>query len=643
MPGPREDALSDRGRSGLRSALRNDWEERCTMFLDSQAPKVTQTSSHAKPCQQLGFCVCKGIGASAKLFAAALVAFLKPLFTPPKKRKQKQQPIKQDTDENPVNLLASVQLEPEPEPPHVKRLRANKKLLIQGMIVFKISKQGFLALSDAAAAGLDVLGLGWAEFAARELQADASQTPEAAEPAADEKDEFWFHIGYVNLKVWSLSFLRLVPRGPPDAQGFQRLDVKSIFVDQAILCFAKLIPNESFRASWNIELFLIQTDPNKMLHGPDTRPNWVTVKQFQPNPDLKGIVCFWSGLEEELKKQQRQQRKKKQSSNRKTKKNSSAALTYRLSKPGTKTSKRFQKNKKSFAATVSMARARAARKSKQTEDKDTETEDEELPRDQLQQEILEVEDRLSEQDGGETIRANPQEDMAAHTNPKDDVADNAQSEASELDLSDIEEAVVMSVIPDGNQAAQAALDAHPIPSNSSTETRAKDCDEKQPASQAVPAMASPADADRRSNANTPSAPPPSAEPRRVAGDRRAALGPDMSISVSENTEIRYNELSQRLVAVCKAPGHGDCRRSRTINAGNRLGQGRPLGLLTYWLLQAPNHADAASHRRLLDAPVDLEARREARRVFKLIRNSNLFLEKERDPVAPEDEEPNFIT
>ena len=114
------------------------------------------------------------------------------------------------------------------------------------------------------------------------------------------------------------------------------------------------------------------------------------------------------------------------------------ALTYKLkSKSGASGTKK-KGGKPKFATRVKAARARAAR----ARDRALAEDDDELTLDQLREQ-LEIEDRLSQQ--------NDEADMD-HSEPKDTTHDQAcdvGSQASELDLSDIEEAVVVSVLPDG--------------------------------------------------------------------------------------------------------------------------------------------------------------------------------------------------
>lgn len=129
--------------------------------------------------------------------------------------------------------------------------------------------------------------------------------------------------------------------------------------------------------------------------------------------------------------------------------------------------------------------------------------------------------------------------------------------------------------------------------------------------------------------------------------RRAAAGPDPSVQVTDTGEIRFNALSNRLIAVCKHPNHGDCRRSRTTQAAARgsvrfLGQGRPLGLLTHFLLSADQYPDGPSHRKTLADTISLEDRKSARAHFVALANAEVISTKEREKQANEDDEPEFI-
>lgn len=98
-----------------------------------------------------------------------------------------------------------------------------------------------------------------------------------------------------------------------------------------------------------------------------------------------------------------------------------------------------------------------------------------------------------------------------------------------------------------------------------------------------------------------------------------------------------------LYAHCEHPAHGgpnQCRRTRTLNAGWRPGQGRPIGHLAAWLAAGVEAQSRAEHM-MVDRPA-LAARRAARAAVKAaVENAHLFI-LERAKNAGSDSEPELV-
>lgn len=106
----------------------------------------------------------------------------------------------------------------------------------------------------------------------------------------------------------------------------------------------------------------------------------------------------------------------------------------------------------------------------------------------------------------------------------------------------------------------------------------------------------------------------------------------------EDGAIRY--LGDSKAALCAyCPVHGfRCRKTRTVNAGNRRGQGRPLGYLAAWLMHARRFPDQTAHA-MRDASFTLAERQEARaRLHGTVGTASLF-HKERPRAVDEASEP----
>ena len=329
-----------------------------------------------------------------------------------------------------------------------------------------------------------------------------------------------------------------------------------------------------------------------MLGGENVKPNWVIVKQFQPRADLRSRVPFWQGLKQALETE----RKKKQRQDR------------RKQRPRPKPDGKRQLGIRRFGMGMKRSRVAKAKARKQLLDIEvgelepagcSESENED-PAAKMEAEV--VEDIL--ESAAETTRAGDG-DKAENT------ADIEDTALDQLDLEQVGEAVAEHVGPS---------EGLPQPSSASSASR-------------VSASAQAEELVERS--------------QRIVSDRRPASGPDFSVAVTENTELRYNALSARIIAVCKVPNHGDCRRSRTVKGAARRGvlnfsQGRPVGLLTSWLLKGAEFEDGVAHRKSIDAGFPLEERKLAREHFSKQPLASEILMEERAKETNEPDEPEFI-
>ena len=178
--------------------MESDWGERCGMFYHKHCPKIDEKAAAKKttPCQEFGFCLCTGIGRASFLFSQALVSTMRPLFTPPKRRKDANGQIPAET-------------------PGTKRLKANRELLVQGMVVLKIV-QKFAGDVSGDVEELNSLGPQWAALALSTLRGQPAHSL-AKQP--DIPFEFWVYLGYINFQTWEVEAMTMTPVGPPDEKG----------------------------------------------------------------------------------------------------------------------------------------------------------------------------------------------------------------------------------------------------------------------------------------------------------------------------------------------------------------------------------------------------------------------------------------
>ena len=312
------------------------------------------------------------------------------------------------------------------------------------------------------------------------------------------------------------------------------------------------------------------------------------VKQFQPRADLRNRVPFWQGLEQALD----MERKKKHKAER------------RKQRPKPKPDGKKQLGIRRFCIGVKRSRAAKAKSRK---------------------EVLDIEAGELEPDPSAGGSESDNEDPAAkkEADMVEDILCEEKEEAGDGDKAeamDIEDKALDQL--DLEQVGEAVAE-HMGPSEVPP----------QPSSASSAAKASPEAFVEGT--------------KRLVSDRKPAAGPDFSVPVTENTELRYNALSSRIVAVCKVPNHGDCRRSRTVKGAARPGvlnisQGRPVGLLTSWLLKGAEFEDGAAHRRLLNGSLPLEERKNARDFFSKQPLASEILKEERAKEINEPDEPDFI-
>lgn len=591
----------DRPQGGMKQRLLEDWENRSKMFLHSTLPVIKESDFQQSRCQQLGVCVCKGVGRASWLLAKALTQFLKPPFTPPRKKR------------NSEEARAAEQS------PEDKRKKLNRKLLTSGMIVLKLSPRAAKAKADdRALEDLGGFGPDWAAFALASLAADE---PLSSQERNASLQEVWLHIGHVNLSSWAVTIMRLMPVGAESDQGFQRLEVRSMFVKPAAIAFAELFTEDAFAWSWNVSFYVIHTQNKRQLHGNEMRPNWVMVRQFNVNGTDGGHTFgFWRGLKIELQAETDRQKRLKQQAKRTVRKGAArlAGMRARVLKdvhPKARARLKVQKRVQKRRRTVP---------SVEVIDFDLNVE-EDLG--EAEAETEEIEDAYLSRAGKEV-----------ETVPDNPAQENEESIASDLEKSDLEDSLAESLAHNldvgagGGEASNTAdIILPPAATRDGSSSSSKD---KQDTEVEVVK-------DSKATATTDTS------VGGTATTRRAPHGPDLAVSVTDETEIRFNVLTQRLIAVCKRPGHGDCRRSRTVQESTRdssryKGQGRPVGLLVHFLLVADQYEDGKAHRAILEKEIPFEDRMNARTYFESLPNSRAVLGEERGKRVAEGEEPEHI-
>ena len=125
-----------------------------------------------------------------------------------------------------------------------------------------------------------------------------------------------------------------------------------------------------------------------------------------------------------------------------------------------------------------------------------------------------------------------------------------------------------------------------------------------------------------------------AEERQVGG----ALGRWSPQFLAASGHFRFKPQDNSMCAHCHHHGATVCRRSRVLTAGRRHGQGRPIGMLTAWLLGGEGISQA-EHAALKPT---LTERQAAREQLKTDGEGRELLNMERAKGLNESSEPEVI-
>ena len=105
--------------------------------------------------------------------------------------------------------------------------------------------------------------------------------------------------------------------------------------------------------------------------------------------------------------------------------------------------------------------------------------------------------------------------------------------------------------------------------------------------------------------------------------------------------LRHNPRTSTITAWCEA--HESCRKQRTCLAGQKRGQGRPIGFLICWLQDAKTHESQQSHVHASTAGSQLADRQRGRALFLSHTNAATFAQHERLPKEGEPAEPEVFS
>ena len=460
---------------------------------------------------------------------------------------------------------------------------SNKRMLTQGFLVARLSARqgGGMAEGLSAAAAQSSSWGRVAQRAAVSMLCDK-------DPAST---EMWLHLGHLNFRNWFFAGLLLKKAGADPAPGaagkqFIRLEVSAEAQFQWCIPFFQQL---QFQLPCFLQLYQIVSNDD-ILTDRQMTPNWVLVSEFGATPELR----VWKGEDEEA-----QDRAKKKS---KSKSTSSKRQTGASSKAPA--AKRRRTSDGGRPELQDGDQAGGGPEEQESEDDllalllGEEAEEEEKPGDGDDDEVLPTESEASVL-------------CDADDEDEDDDGEDGPQEEAELEHRH-------------DHAAASEVDVQPEPSSGAS---ASSVPPERPSASSARRNVGSVDAAARAHAS------------------RRKMFKDVAVPFDNHGELRYNIMSESIVAICKVHG-GACKRTRTVRPAAKdsltnCGQGRPVGLLAAWLSQSHQHASSEAHRDAI-LYITSAARRAARRAFAAAPDASDILDMERDRTAGEGEEPDVI-
>ena len=269
--------LSAGNRSDLRSWLSKKWEDMRDLYVHSDQPESNDPIVNPTMCSRLGMCVCEGLGLKALRFHQKFVLFLKPEFTPRRRRKKKQ-----------ADGSYKVPELPPAEKAKQEAVAGHRRLLQESFVVLHLQhpecRSGNSSTVPFQTFSLDA---SWSDMALRALGASANP---------QEAGDVWVHIGHMNFTTWTMAVLQLFPDEQDREDGRVKLLVNQPFkASDALSLWSSMV---DINLRWLVTVYTIVSDYRE-LSLPEMVPNWVLVKQLPSVPPMQ----FWQGweLEEDMR------------------------------------------------------------------------------------------------------------------------------------------------------------------------------------------------------------------------------------------------------------------------------------------------------------------------------------------------------
>ena len=590
--------LSGKHRLPLRQRLKDMWEKINFLYVHEDQEPIPSTTSSQQLCVQFGMCVCSGIGLQALSFHKRLTSFLRPFFTP-KRRRSKKDPVTGKRIE--IELTGA-------EKQKQVALKAQKQLMDDGFVVIKIEQANNLHADSHFEGFESLMGSSWAKLAADCLQDDGVGCAPSSSAHASNK-ACWFHCGHVNYNNWFLCLMPLKPVGEPNQAGLQRLEVfDRVKPQMSVHTFAE---HFDFDVAWNLKMYTIESATSE-LSLDEMYPNWVLVREYTSFSACQA----WRGWAEEERFRKEEQKR------------------ARGKAEGGKKRTNAERTEGSHGLNINRSKKRRVASQPVSES--------------LQGDQNAVEDDVNLEFPVPPVELNdPTDDMNMDIHLFDDGADS-ESHASEDSLLSAlrgsngrpeSEASAL-----GEDGEEITFDLDLEPAQGQTHLGTEHPDRPEPASSS------------RVVADTVEPPVPAGSIKKATATAtvtRKAGESTIILRVEDFGELRLNEAQNHIMAVCNNPRHLDseCRKVRTLKPpGCRAlwsnpGQGRPLGLLTSWLVAGYRWDTAEQHKSALaEAELTFDRRKKGRVELKKIAGFDQWKGRlaERPKTDGEESEPEII-
>lgn len=402
--------------------------------------------------------------------------------------------------------------------------------------------------------------------------------------------ELYFHIGRMNFKTWHGSMIQMERAEDYETEpGVLHLQPKEqsddgppVFTD--LQMFGNVFP---LALQWRMRFLTLSADPK---HWSLEQDGTVAVVEI---PDASEFMV-WQGSENEYKRRKAELAARREAAERKRRPRTKGDKKH--------TKKKVKKSKKDVMKTNKRFGAKLKRKPLQTsKDHADDLEGQAEPIRAIPYEASDDENDVAEEDNSDIDNQNE-----GHTeqDPGDqDRSPTVSDVESVLDLDDLSHEFSSDKVGDREPSVV-------IP---------------EPAPQTVP----------EDVAQEHAPPPPIPEthrPRKTGGTRSSE---DVyTLQVRHFGEIRYNERAKTMQAVCRNPGHEDCRKTKTTDPKSKNSSGRPLGFLIAWLEDCFGWDTKLNH--VHSCKPSLESRQKAREWFERNSTNPDFgtFEKARRPNEP---------